>query len=139
MQVSENLEELINKCLKELETAYKGECTPEHAERNAALFLIAQIRLASYISNIELVAKTAKSEVERASSEKYFEYKKESANTSPKLTEAALEHAILKDKSILDLKKDLYQSESDMKKWNYIFSTLSNGHIFYRNLGKRES
>jgi hypothetical protein len=133
-----SLEKLLDKCLAELNLAYQGECQPERAEKNAALFLEMQLRLADYLANAELKAKMAKTEVERLSSQKYFEYKSGALGTEKKLTEAALEHAISKDEEIFKLKEDMIKSESEYKKWNFIINILSNGHIFYRNLGKRE-
>lgn len=136
-----SLEKLLDRCLSELNLAFIGECEPDRAEKNAALFLEMQIRLADYVSSAELKAKMAKNEVERLSSQKYFEYKNGSLSTTDsksKLTEAALEHAISKDDEIFTLKSEMVKSEAEYKKWNYIIGVLSNGHIFYRNLSKRE-
>lgn len=134
---SSELEEIINQCLNELEKASKGECSPDKADRNAALFLVAQMKLASHIAEVELKTKLAKSEVERISSEKYFEFKKEGVS-SGKPTEAALEHAVLKDGAISDLKKEMLTFEADLKKWNYIINIMSNGHIYFRGISKKE-
>lgn len=132
------LEELLDKCLSELDLAYQGNCEPERAERNAALFLEMQIKLAEYVSSAELKAKMSKNEVERISSQKYFEYKKGSLGSEKKPTEASLEHAISQDEDIFKLKEEMLKNEAEYKKWNYIISVLSNGHIFFRNLSKRE-
>jgi hypothetical protein len=134
----EELEQLLEKCLVELNVAYQGECEPERAEKNAALFLQIQLRLSSYLANAELKAKMAKNEVERLSSQKYFEYKTGALGAEKKLTEAALEHAISKDEEIFKMKEEMIKNEAEYKKWNFILNVLSNGHIFYRNLGKRE-
>lgn len=134
----EELEKLIEKCLAELKLAYQGDCAPERAEKNAALFLEIQLRLAGYLSNAELKAKMAKSEVERISAQKYFEYKNPTIGFDRKLTEAALEHSIAKDEEICKTKEVMIKDEAEYKKWNYVINILKEGHIFYRNLGKRE-
>lgn len=132
------LENLLEKCLSELKLAHQGECPPERAEKNAALFLEMQLRLSEHVSDAELKAKMAKNEVERISAQKYFEYKNGALGNEKKLTEAALEHAISKDEEVFKLKEEVVKNESEYKKWNYIINVLSNGHIYYRNLGKRE-
>lgn len=134
----EELEKLLEKCLAELNIAYQGDCDPDRAEKNAALFLEIQLRLSAYLANAELKAKMAKNEVERLSSQKYFEYKTGSLGAEKKLTEAALEHAISKDDEIFKMKEEMVKNEAEYKKWNFILNVLSNGHIYYRNLGKRE-
>lgn len=132
------LEELLDKCLAELKLAYNGECVPERAERNAALFLEMQLRLASYLSEAELKAKAVRNETERLSSQKYFEYKSGSLGSEKKMTEAALEHAVSKDEEIFKLKEEMIRHEADFKKWNFIMNVLSNGHVYYRTLSKKE-
>lgn len=135
---AETLEKLLDKCLAELSAASNGDCEPENAEKNAALFLELQLRLAGFLASAEYRAKTIKNEVERLSSQKYFEFKSGALGSEKKLTEAALEHAISKDEEIFKLKEEMLKSEAEYKKWNYIINVLSNGHILYRNLSKKE-
>jgi hypothetical protein len=137
----EDLENLLNKCLAELNSASIGNCESEKAEKNAALFLEMQIRLAEYLSSAELNAKMAKNEVERLSSQKYFEYKNGSilaTENKGKLTEAALEHSVSKDNEVFALKEKVIKYEADYKKWNYIYNVLANGHILYRGMSRRD-
>ncbi len=134
--MKEQLEKLLDQCLEELKIAYQGNCDPERAEKNAALFLELQMRLSNYVADAELKTKMTKNEIERMSSEKYFEYK--SGNTDKKMTETALEHAVAKDEEIFKMKEDMLKNEAEFKKWNYIINVLSNGHIYYRTLSKKE-
>jgi len=135
----EELEKLLNTCLNELTVVHQGECSTERAERNAALFLEAQFRLSEYLSGTELQAKRVKYEIERVASQKYFEYKSGALGNEKKLTEAALEHAISKDDEIFKMKEDMILKESEYKKWNYIMNILSNGHIMYRGMSRRDN
>lgn len=135
----EKLSKMIDNCLEELRCAHQGECQSDRAERTAALFLEVQIQLADYLSQVELKAKGTKNEVERLSSQKYFEFKTDGMTGGQKLSEAALEHSISKDDAICSLKDKLIRAEAEGKKWNYVITMLSNGHIYFRNLSKRES
>lgn len=132
------LEELLEKCLSELNLAYKGECNSERSERNAALFLEMQLRLAEYLADAELKAKMAKNEMERSAAQKYFEYKNGALGNEKKMTEAALEQAVLKDQDVFKLKEEIIKNEAEYKKWNYVINVLSNGHIYFRNISKKE-
>lgn len=134
----EDLEKLLDKCINELSEIQKGEYSPEKAERNAALFLEMQIRLADYLSVAEMKAKMAKSEMERVASNKYFEYKQGSIGGDKKMTEVALEHMVAKNEEVFKMKQEMVEYEAEYKKWNYVIGILSNGHILCRNLGKRE-
>lgn len=136
---SEELEKLIDVCLNELSLASRGECAPERAERNAALFLEVQLKLADYIADAEFKARMAKNEVERLASQKYFEFKNGALGTDKKLTEAALEHAISKDEEVLKVKADMLKFEAEFRKWGYIINTFKDGHVFYRTLSKNNS
>lgn len=136
--MKEQLQQLLDQCLSELKLAYQGECQPDRAERNAALFLELQMKLADYLSDAELKAKRAKNEVERMSSQKYFEYKTGAIGSDKKLTEAALEHSISKDEEIFKMKEEMVRSEAEFKKWNFMMSVLKDGHIYYRGMGRRE-
>lgn len=147
----EQLEEMLGKCLSELKLAADGKCNGDRADKNAALFLEVQINLSDYVSTAELKVKMAKNELERLSGQKYFEYKNGLPATIPadknrtgsiiafgKMTEAGLEQALCQDKEIAELKGEISKAEAEHKKWNYLLSTLSNGHIYYRNLGRKE-
>jgi hypothetical protein len=133
----QSLEKLLDKCLAELDLAHNGKCEPDRAERTAALFLEMQFRLSEFLSASELKAKMKKSEVESVSGVKYFEYKTGSS-VDKKPTEASLDQSIAKDADICKLKEEMFKYEAEVKKWNYVMNILSNGHIYFRNLGKRE-
>lgn len=135
--MKERLEKLLEQCLNELERAHNGSIEPDKAERNAALCLELQIRLSDYLASAELKAKTVKNETERLVSQKYFEYKNNGIGDK-KMTEAALEHAVAKDEEVFKMKEEMIKQEAEYKKWNYIINILSNSHIFYRNLTKKE-
>jgi len=132
-----NLDNLIDKCMSEIEKAAEEKLDPDNAEKVAALFLYVQLKLANLIEQVELKAKQAKNEVSRVESEKYFECKNSSAASDKKITEATLTNYVLKDADVTQSKKDAAELESELKKWNYIINILKDGHVFFRNLSKK--
>ena len=80
-----DIESLIERCFKEMEEASRDRYDSEKADKTAALFLTAQMKLSFVIETVEMNAKNAKNEIARAEGEKYFEYK--TSNESKKITE----------------------------------------------------
>jgi len=134
MKTEQELEELIHKCLKELESAQEAKYDQEKAERTAALFLSVQMQLADLLHDFELKSKQARRNVEVVEAEKYFFYK--NANAGSKLTEASLNHMIAKDPDVIKAEQEAALAESSLKKWGYILGTIKDGHLFYRNVAK---
>jgi hypothetical protein len=130
----EELEALITKCLAELFQASKEKYDAEKAEKTAALFLAAQLQLASFIADIELNAKHSKNEIARIEAEKYFETKNASTN---KITEATLTNSVAKNSEVVSAKRSNSEAEAEIKKYNYVMNSLVNGHIFFRSVGKK--
>jgi hypothetical protein len=137
MQDLSELETLINECLTETSVASREKYDSEKAERTAALFLLAQMKLSLYIEDIELQWKLSKNEIERIQAEKYFELKNNF--TDKKITEAAMGNLVAKDSDVINIKNESVKNESDFKKWNYLLSSLKEGHVFFRNLSKNKT
>jgi hypothetical protein len=133
--MNEDLQRMIDNCLKALTEAHEGRYLPEKAERTAALFLDAQMRLADVVSSAEFKRQMAKNELERISAEKYF-FIKNGSSSDKKVTEATLDHAIARDADVFKVKEELARADSDQKKWQHIMNIMSNGHIYFRNVGK---
>jgi hypothetical protein len=131
----EEFEELINKCFSELSIAAKEKYDLDKAALTAALFLKAQFQLAVFISDIELKARHSKNDITRIEAQKYFECKEAAAGK--KLTEAALTNLVAKDTDVIEAKKANSEAEAELKKYNYLMSSIKDGHIFYRSLGKK--
>ena len=133
--MDENLSKMIERCMHELSEAHEGRYSPEKAERTAALFLDAQMRLTDMIAEAEFKRQMAKNELERISAEKYF-LTKSASTSSVKLTEEALKHALSKDEDVYKVKEAVAKAESEQRKWQNVLGIMSNGHIFFRNVGK---
>ena len=131
---SQDLEKSIEKCLAELSEVQEGFYDGDKAERTAGLFLEVQLKLCNYICQVELESKLAKNEVERISAERYFFHKSE----LEKRSETALKEYVNNDDLVIKAKNDASKSESELKKWNNFLTILKEGHIYFRNIGKKE-
>lgn len=134
---SEELESVIILCLNELKLAHETRYEDEKAIKTAALFLKAQFLLANFIKDVELRAKQMKREVKRVEGEKYFYYK--DLEPGKKMTEVALGHLINRDVDVIGSSSITSEAEAEAKRLEYIFGTLKDGHVFFRNIGKGKS
>jgi len=131
----EEFEGLISKCFSELTLASQEKYDSEKAEKTAAMFLAAQVQLAFFISDVDLRARHSKNDISRVEAQKYFELKDDFS--AKKLTEATLTNGVAKNSDVIAAKKANAEAESDSKKYNYLMSSLKDGHIFFRGLGKK--
>lgn len=130
----EEFEEMIGKCFAELSTARKEKYDADKAVNTASLFLEAQMLLAFFIADIELQASHFKNEIERIESIVYFRIKDETLGKKP--TEATLVHFVAKDPEVIAARRASAEGQAELKKYNYLMSSLKEGHIFFRNIGK---
>jgi hypothetical protein len=130
-------ENVIERCFTQLQTASREKYDTEEADKTAALFLVAQMKLSFIIEDIELKAKNAKNEIERIEGEKYFEFK--TTNSDKKTTENMLVNYVSKSPDIVNAKKECATQEANLKKYLYILNALKDGHIYFRNLSKSKT
>lgn len=128
---------VISQCFEAMSNASMEKCEADKADKTAALFLIAQMKLSFLIEEIEMKAKGSKNDITRIEGEKYISFKEE--NSDKKITENMLTSFLAKEPAIIAAKKDCVQFESTLKKWNYILDTLKNGHVYFRNLSKNKT
>lgn len=132
-----DIENVIDNCFKEMDSASRDKYDSDQADRTAALFLTAQMKLSFLIEEVEMKARSAKNEITRLEGEKYFEYK--STNADKKLTENMLLNYMAKEPDIVNAKSDCAKFESNLKKWNYIMGVIKESHIYFRNLSKNKN
>jgi len=132
-----DVEELIEKCFNEMQEASRIKYDADRADKTAALFLMAQMKLSFLIEEVEMKAKNAKNEITRIEGEKYFEYK--TTNTDKKVTENMITNFVAKEPDIVNTRRECAAFEATLKKWNYILGSLKDGHIFFRNLSKNKT
>lgn len=134
MYDAQEIENLIQKCIRETEEAQAKKYDPDKADKTAALCLEAQLKISYFIESIELKVKHMKNEISRVEGEKYFEIK--SSNTDKKITEVALQQSLAKDPDVVKAKHEYAIAESEAKKFGYIINTLKDAHVFFRTLAK---
>jgi len=127
---------LIEKCLDDLRLVHLGEFDSSKADRTAAMFLEAVIRLSTILYDVELRSKESKHDVERVEAETY---KKQKTLSTAKMTETMLTHTVAADPDVVAAKKACAEAEATAKKWSVQINSLNNGHVFFRNLGKNKN
>jgi hypothetical protein len=132
-----DLEKLIEECFNEIATSSRDKYDVDKADRTAALFLLAQMKLSFLIEEVELRARHAKNEITRIEGEKYFDFK--TSGGDKKITENMLTNHIAKEPDIVSAKLECAKQEAALKKWNYVLSTLKDSHIYFRNLSKNKT
>jgi hypothetical protein len=132
-----DVESLVESCFVEMQSASRAKYDVDHADRTAALFLTAQMKLSFLIEEVEMKARNAKNEIERVEGEKYFEYKV--ANSDKKITENMITSYVAKESEVVRVKTECAQLEATLKKWNYVLNVLNNGHVFFRNIAKNKT
>lgn len=130
---AQKLEEMVECLIQTMDKIHEGNFNQLKAEKMAALALSSQMRLAEFLADAELLAKQAKQEFKYISSEISIKYRTEAEK---KLSEAALEALVNKDKSVCAVEKRMFDIEKNFKKWQYIQSTLEQAHFFLKGLGK---
>jgi hypothetical protein len=130
------IESLIKKCLEEISEAKLGNYDVDRAERTAALFLEASIKLSMLIEGIEFSAKHSKNEIERIAAEKYMEIK--TANADKKITETAVTQLLAGQAEVIDSKRQSARDEATLKKWNNILNILKDSHVYFRGIGRKD-
>lgn len=132
-----DIEKNIEDCFLEIQESSRSKYDIDKADRTAAMFLMAQMKLSFLIEEVEIKAKNAKNEITRIEGEKYFQYKND--NLDKKITENMLLNYIAKDPDIVSAKQECTNFEANLKKWNYLLTSLKDGHIFFRNITKNKT
>lgn len=132
-----DIEAIVESCLKETESASRKRYDVEQADKTAAYFLMAQLKLSLVIEEVEMKAKNSKNEITRLEGQKYFEYKEN--NLEKKTTENMIVNYVAKDPDIINAKADCVKFEASIKKYNYILNILKDGHVYFRNLTKNKT
>jgi hypothetical protein len=132
-----DVESIITECLEAMKTASRDRYDSEEADKTAALFLVAQMKLSFLVEEIEIKTKGSKNDISRVEAEKYFEYKND--NSDKKVTENMIVNSVAKDPDVVQSKQDFIRQEATLKKWNYILNILKDGHVYFRNIGKNKT
>lgn len=131
-------EQVIEQCFNEITASSREKYDADKADRTAALFLSAQMKVSFVIEEVELLARNAKNEITRIEAEKYYDIKT-NYKGDKKITENMMTSSLSKEPDIVQAKQECAKQESVLKKWIYILGTLKDGHVYFRNLGKNKN
>jgi len=131
-----DIEKVVDDCFAEISAASREKYDADKADRSAALFLVAEMKLSFLIEDVELRARQAKNEISRIEGEKYFEFK--TVESEKKITENMLTNYVAKDPDIVSAKLECAKHEAALKKWIYLLNTIKDGHVYLRNLSKNK-
>lgn len=134
--MNEELQKLIEKCLTELAVASEDNYDATKAERVAALFLMAQIKLISFLENVDFSVRSAKNNISRIEADKYTIIKM--AGGDKKITEGSLVHSLAAEKEVQEAKQEYAKLEAEAKKWNYLVNSMKDGHLYFRSIAKQK-
>lgn len=118
---------------EKIKSSYEEGVTQEQAERLAAEFLHAQMKISSIIKAADLDSRMKKTGLKAIKAATYGALK---SDTSVKYTVDALEHAINLDKVVQD-ESDRYDA-ADAEKEDLIryYNIFREAHIYFRGIGK---
>src|SRR5260370_15597576 len=106
-----DIEQVVEKCFDEVQTASRDKYDSMQADQTASLFLLAQMKLSFLIEDIEIKAKNAKNEISRIEGEKYFEYKSSSI-VEKKVTENMVVNYVAKEPDVVAAKTEAARQEA---------------------------
>lgn len=135
LTLEDSVKLMVSQVSQELRRVHSGKYDEKRAVKTAALALKAQMDLADFLSDVEGTAKGFKNEVKAVEAEAYFDHR---SSAEKKMSEAALQQLVAKDKRTAEAEAKAVEAEKTAKKWGIIFSTMKEAHIFFRNLGKND-
>jgi len=133
---SAKVERLVAVIQGQLQKVRTGTFNPAKGERVAALALEGLLELAEYYADAEASAKTAKHMTEYAEGEMAAKYAQEANDKAVKISETSLKRMSSISDEVKNTKTRLVDLEKEYKKWRYIYETLREAHVFFRNIGK---
>ena len=133
---AEKVQRLVDVVQHQLTKVRSGTFNPAKGEQVAALALEGQLELAPFYADAEFSAKNAKHLVEFAEAEKEINIADEANDKKVKITQAAISRMASISDEVKGAKKHMVGLEKEHKKWRYVYDTLRESHIFFRNIGK---
>lgn len=130
-----SVKRMVSEVSQELRKVHTGKYDEKRAIKTAALALKTQIDLAEFLADVEGTAKGTKNEVKAVESEVYFDHR---SMSEKKMSEAALQQLVAKDKRTAIADRKAVEAEKIAKKWGIVFGTMKEAHIFFRTLGKND-
>lgn len=115
------------------EEAYNGNVTIDEAERLAAKFLLAQMRVARELAVVDLDAKAKKAGVKAS---KAAAYMAEVKRNDKKPAEGLLEHVVNLDQQVCAAVDLFDKAEARKESLSLYFSIFKEAHVYFRGVSK---
>lgn len=125
--------EYLNKLEDKIQSAFEDGVTMEAAERLAAEFLHAQMKVSGELKKRDLDARMRKTGVKAVRAAAYGQI---IASNEKKPTEGAIEHAINLDGSVRQEQDALDLAEVERDELKRYYDVFENAHIFFRGVAK---
>jgi hypothetical protein len=106
------------------------------SQQVAALCLEALMELSEFYSDAESRARDAKNIVEYTEGEVAIQHRSEQSDLGQKVSEQALKRFATCDSKVKEARLRMNELEKEHRKWRYVYETLKEAHIFFRNLTK---
>lgn len=129
----EKLQTYLNSLELEIQKAHEFSPTLDEAEKLAALFLGAQIKIGTELSGFDLDARMRKSGVKAIKAAVYLQ---EATRQEKKPTEAMLTALIDMDKTVAEAQDAFDTAEVFKNKLENWLSVCKDAHIFFRGLAR---
>lgn len=119
---------------EQLRKVRAGAFNPAKGEAVAALALEAQLELIDFYVDAEASAKTAKHSVEYIEGEVAAQHAQEAARKEVRVSEVSLKRVASISEPVKTANQQMILMEKEYKKWRYVYETLREAHIFFRNI-----
>lgn len=130
------IQRLLDVILEQLRKVRSGNFNAVKGERVAALALECQLELSDLYADVEAMARNAKHEAEYAEGEVAAQHAKEAVAKEVRVSEASLKRVATISDEVKAARSSMIQLERDHRKWRYVYETVKEAHIFFRNIGK---
>jgi hypothetical protein len=130
------VQRLLDVVQEQLRKVRCGTFNATKGERVAALALEGQMELVDFYADAEASARHAKHSAEYAEGEVAAKYAKAATDTEHRVSEASLKRVATISDEVKTARREMVDLEKEYKKWKYVFETLKEAHIFFRNIGK---
>ena len=133
---ADKVQKLVLVIQEQLQLVRTGNFNPAKGERVAALALEGLLELAEFYADAEASAKTAKNFVDFTEGDVAAKVAKDASDKSIKVNETSLKRMALISDEVKSAKSNMISLEKEYKKWRYVYETLREAHVFFRNIGK---
>ena len=131
-----SIQTLVEFVLNQVQAVQSGTFDSVKSDVVAAASLEAQLLLADILSSAEFEVKQRENDLDFLEAELATNIRTE--NREKKITEAQVKELISSKSEVKEARNNSAVAHKEFKKWQYIYNTLKDSHIFFRNLNKTQ-